>query len=103
MGAFGRGRGLGERAGPACPFGVIFRPRTAIRVRSVHPPTADIRRPQRHVGFVPLAEIWSRDRRPRIFAQPTPNQTSQKKIVTIDIPVDMTMTDDTVLKYTLYC
>ena len=52
---------------------------------------------------VPLAEIWSRDRKPRIFAQPTPNQISQKKIVTIDMPVDMTMTDDTVLKYTLYC
>ena len=37
------------------------------------------------------------------LAQPTANQISQKKIVTIDRPVDMTITDDTVLKYTLYC
>jgi hypothetical protein len=56
-----------------------------------------------HVRYGSLADIWSRDCKQRIFAQPTPNQISQKKIVTIDIPVDMTMTDDTVLKYTLYC
>jgi hypothetical protein len=45
---------------------------------------------------------WSRNCKPRIFAQPTPNQIRKKKIVTIDIPVDMTITDDTVLKCTLY-
>ena len=70
---------------------------------SAFSPIATKLRTSQDVSNVPLAEIWSRDRRPRIFAQPTPNQTSQKKIVTIDIPVDMTMTDDTVLKYTLYC
>ncbi len=57
----------------------------------------------RDVRYGPKADIWSRDCKPRIFAQPTPNQISQTKIVTIDIPVDITITDDTVLKYTLYC
>jgi hypothetical protein len=70
---------------------------------SAIPPKADIAGRQLNVRFVPTADIWSRGCKMRIFAQPTPNQISQKKIVTIDIPVDMTITDDTVLKYTLYC
>jgi hypothetical protein len=76
--------------------------RSAI-VMSALPPKVDMCSATRYVRFVPTADIWSRDCKPRIFAQPTPNQISQKKIVTIDIPVDMTITDDTVLKYTLYC
>jgi hypothetical protein len=69
---------------------------------SALPPKADIRGAKRDVRFVPIADIWSRGQATQL-AQPTPNQISQKKIVMIDIPVDMTITDDTVLKYTLYC
>jgi hypothetical protein len=38
-----------------------------------------------------------------IFAQRTPNQISEMKIVSTDMPVEMTTAGDTVLKYTLYC
>ena len=38
-----------------------------------------------------------------IFAQRTPNQISERKIVTTDMPVEMTTAGDTVLKYTSYC
>jgi hypothetical protein len=38
-----------------------------------------------------------------IFAQRTPNQISEMKMVSTDMPVEMTTAGDTVLKYTLYC
>src|SRR5262245_29215771 len=39
----------------------------------------------------------------KIFAQRTPNQISKRKMVTTDMPVEITTAGDTVLKYTLYC
>jgi hypothetical protein len=35
--------------------------------------------------------------------QPTPNQTSKKKMVTTDMPVETTIAADKILKCTLYC
>ena len=40
-----------------------------VRVRSVHPPTADIRRLQRHVGFVPILLQKSKVASVRIFGE----------------------------------
>jgi hypothetical protein len=37
------------------------------------------------------------------FAQRTPNQISKRKMVSTDMPVEITTAGDTVLKYTLYC
>ena len=50
-------------------------------------------------SIVRLTARWNH----AIFAQRTPNQTSQKKMVTTDMAVEMTTAGDTVLKYTLYC
>ena len=42
-------------------------------------------------------------RNDKIFAQRTPNQISERKMVSTDMPVEITTAGDTVLKYTLYC
>src|SRR5262245_37966594 len=79
--------------------------------RSLGNTPADVRftPKSRHMQCTSACPLWARSghlvtrRQATRFTQPTPNQISQKKIVMIDIPVDMTITDDTVLKYTLYC
>jgi hypothetical protein len=51
------------------------------------------------MSAMPILDAYSqRNCKPRIFAQPTPNQIRNKKIVTIDIPVDMTITDGCVYR-----
>src|SRR5262245_20490931 len=41
--------------------------------------------------------------KPQSFAQRTPNQINKRKMVSTDMPVEITTAGDTVLKYTLYC
>src|SRR5512132_2508558 len=77
------------------------------KVMSPLHPKADMCDATSDVRYGPIADIQSRGcasgRNHEIFAQRTPNQISERKMVSTDMPVEITTAGDTVLKYTLYC
>src|SRR5262245_16877631 len=68
-------------------------------------PTSALGQKQSAKSHVPKATVSMLcvRRNHKIVAQRTPNQISKRKMVSTDMPVEITTAGDTVLKYTLYC